>query len=50
VAIMSSLPASTIMERCPTCVLFLRKPFKLVELVDAVNGILANGNNTRKTP
>lgn len=40
VAMMSSLPASSIAERCPTCVLFLRKPFKLIELVDAVNGIL----------
>ncbi len=46
VVMMSSMPEATIAERCSGYVAFVRKPFKLVELVEMVRRILATSSTS----
>jgi len=40
VIIMSSVPEAIVQERCRSYLLFVRKPFKIYDLIDIVTGIL----------
>ena len=44
VVVMSSMPEMTIAERCSGYVTFMRKPFKLVQLLDVVERMLGGGD------
>lgn len=44
VILMSSLPELTVAERCSGYASFVRKPFKILEVIDLVEGLLANKN------
>ena len=44
VVVMSSMPEMTIAERCSGYVTFMRKPFKLVQLLDVVERVLGGGD------
>lgn len=43
VVVMSSMPEMTIAERCSGYVTFMRKPFKLFQLLDVVERVLGGG-------
>jgi CheY-like chemotaxis protein len=43
VVMMSSMPKAAVAERCSGYVAFMRKPFKLAELVEMVKRVLATG-------
>ena len=44
VVVMSSMPEMTIAERCSGYVTFMRKPFKLFQLLDVVERVLGGGS------
>ena len=44
VVVMSSMPEMTIAERCSGYVTFMRKPFKLFQLLDVVERVLGGGD------
>ena len=44
VVMMSSMPEGFVAERCSGYVTFMRKPFKLFELLDVVERLLGKGN------
>ena len=46
VVVMSSMPEMTIAERCSGYVTFMRKPFKLVQLLDVVERVLGGGDGS----
>jgi CheY-like chemotaxis protein len=48
VVMMSSMPEAAVAERCSGYVTFMRKPFKLVELVEMVKRILATGGTSSR--
>jgi CheY-like chemotaxis protein len=43
VVMMSSMPEATVAERCSGYVMFMRKPFKIFELVEVVKRVIATG-------
>lgn len=48
VVMMSSMPEAAVAERCSGYVAFMRKPFKLVELVEMVKWALARGGTSSR--
>lgn len=44
VVVMSSMPEKTIAERCSGYVTFMRKPFRLFQLLDVVKRVLGGGD------
>jgi CheY-like chemotaxis protein len=48
VVMMSSMPEAWVAERCSGYVTFMRKPFKLAELVEMVRRILATGGKSSR--
>ena len=44
VVVMSSMPEMTIAERCSGYVTFMRKPFRLFQLLDVVERVLGGGD------
>ena len=44
VVVMSSMPEMTIAERCSGYVTFIRKPFRLFQLLDVVERVLGGGD------
>ena len=44
VVMMSSMPEKVVAERCSGYVTFMRKPFKLLELLDVVERLLGKGD------
>ena len=44
VVMMSSMPEAVVAERCSGYVTFMRKPFKLFELLDVVKRVLGKGD------
>ncbi len=44
VVMMSSMPEAVVTERCSGYVTFMRKPFKLFELLDVVERLLGRGD------
>ena len=44
VVVMSSMPEMTIAERCSGYVTFMRKPFRLFQLLDVVKRVLGGGD------
>lgn len=45
IILMSSLPEPTVAERCSGYASFLRKPFKILEVIDLVEDLLAKRNS-----
>ena len=45
VVIMSSLPEAAVAERCSGYALFLRKPFRIFEVIDVVDRLLNHGRS-----
>ena len=43
VVVMSSLPEAAVAERCPGYTAFVRKPFKIFDLIDLVARVVENG-------
>ena len=43
VVMMSSLPEAVVAERCPSYTAFVRKPFKIFDLIDLVAKVVENG-------
>jgi CheY-like chemotaxis protein len=48
VVMMSSMPEAWVAERCSGYVTFMRKPFKLAELVEMVRRILTTGGKSSR--
>jgi CheY-like chemotaxis protein len=46
IAIMSSMPEATVAERCSGYSLFVRKPFRIFELVDLIMGLINREGKT----
>ncbi len=44
VVMMSSMPEAMVVQRCAGYTAFLRKPFKLFELLDVVGRVLGEGD------
>ncbi len=40
VVLMSSLPEASVAERCSGYAMFLRKPFKIFDVIDALTGVI----------
>lgn len=49
VVIMSSLPEATVAERCSGYAAFLRKPFRITELLARADRLLAKDDNNTKS-
>ncbi len=45
VVVMSSMPAETVAEQCSGYMAIMRKPFRLVEVVDLAERLLGKGSN-----
>jgi CheY-like chemotaxis protein len=50
VVMMSSMPKAAVAERCSGYVEFMRKPFKIVELVELVKRVLATRSAPASSP